>query len=235
MRSSRVLRRFSTLSFTGAFLFVAMTGCLFGDEEPADDDSAADEWPDFGDDDDTGPHGSATLTHVTDTCMDPGYLYPSANNVGHFAAVKLEPEGWPFRVKSIRYLLEGGTAGEVQCRPDLAHRVQIYAASSSSPPADGEVAYQFDIPASSGNLSDRTVYEHVYPELELSNGQDLYIAVELVGEYPEVMCLSLCYDAPVESGNNWWSHATEPPFDWDTLEADGVDADIHIEADGTYY
>jgi len=166
--------------------------------------------------------------------MDPGYLYPGSTDVGYRAAVKLVPEGWPFRVKKIRYLLEGGTSGDIQCRPDLAHRVDLYVATSSSPPADGEVVHQFEIPDASGDLSDRTIYEHVYPEIELDNGQYLFVSVEMVGEYPDVLCLSLCYDPPVESSGSWWSHAAEPPYSWATLESDGVEADIFIEADGTY-
>jgi len=155
--------------------------------------------------------------------------------VGFWAAVKLTPEGYPFSVRSIRYLLEGGSAGSVTCRPDLGHRLRLYVDSSSSPPADELPVFEMEVPDSPGNLSDREIYEHIYPEIEITSGQYLFVAIEMVGENPELLCLSLCYDPPVQSSGSWWSHAAETPFAWGTLDDDGVDADIYVEADGTYF
>ena len=224
----------ASLMLSSALICLSTTGCWLNDDA-TDDDSTSDEWPDLDDDDDTGPQGAGTLTNSPDYCYDPGYLYPNSTDVGFFAAVKLSPEGYPFSVRSIRYLLEGGSAGSVTCRPDLGHRMRLYVDSSSSPPADDLPVFELEIPDNPGDLSDRTIFEHIYPEIEITSGQYLFVAIEMVGENPELLCLSLCYDPPVESSGSWWSHAAEPPFAWGTLEADGVDADIFVEADGTYF
>ncbi len=201
-----------------------------GDDDAGDDDAADD---DVGDDD-TGPSGPATLRNSPQYCYEPSYLYPAEDEVGHWAAARLEPAAWPFTVERIRYRLEVGVNQDVSCKPNLEHRVWVTIAVDETPPAANFALSEYTIPAIADALGVRTVEHDLDPPRVLTEGAGLVVAVEMVGSYPEVSCLALCFDDPVVADGSWWSQATGEPYAWATLPSLGIDGNLSVEADGAY-
>ena len=51
----------------------------------------------------------------------------------------------------------------------------------------------------------------------------------------ESICIAACADGGGKPGVNWWTGATEAPFDWSDLVADfGFTHDMMVTASGTY-
>lgn len=131
---------------------------------------------------------------------------------GEWAAVRLTPPAYPFRVERVRYELSDGGG----CAASLAHRVSVFVTNEALPPSEPTNVQVIEVPTGIANAA-RTIDMALPRAVILDSGQYLYVAVQLVvqGNNPRTYlstCVTSCErKAP---GQTFWSNASAPPFDW---------------------
>ena len=165
----------------------------------------------------------------------PTLLTPDPGEEGNWAAARLTPPGYPFDVSIVSYTVGDGAAGNVTCSGTHSHQLQLYAASSVAPPATPTPDMDITVPAATpeqiGHLG-RTVTQDIDPPLRLAQGEHLFVAIQLGGTYPEVLCLQVNDVDAAEGNRNYWSGALAPPFSWVQLDSFGLDGSLLISAYG---
>ncbi len=202
------------------------------DSEPADSEPGDSEPPDTGPGD-SDPPDETVLTNNPDGCPCEGLLMPSAGEEGQLAGIKLIPGQWPYRVDSVAYTLSGVADKKtgILCQSGLAHRIEVFKASSATPPAEPEQVTVIDV-AEEAASERRVVVGALEKSLVLEEGEYLFVGVELPGAHPEVSCLVLCQEVVEYPDRNYWSNATEAPYDWTQLSTWGIPGNIALEASG---
>ena len=190
-----------------------------------DDDSVSDD-----DDDDSSNPADDVLTNFPDPCKSWSAVMPLAGEEGQLAAARLTPTSWPYDVEKVVYqLLHGETEG-VECNAGRSHRVEIFAAVGPTPPTSPVDALVAVTEEAEVQDTERLVVVDLEPPLTLEQGEDLFVAVELTGIYPDVGCLSMCVDGPTHDDRNWWSNATGEPYSWAELSGYGVQGNLVVVA-----
>lgn len=165
----------------------------------------------------------------------PTLLAPDPGEEGHWAAARLTPPSYPFDVSIVSYTVGDGAAGNVNCSGTLSHQLQLYAESSVAPPATPAPDFSVTVPAATpdqiGHMG-RTVTQTVDPPLRLAQGEHLFVAIQLGGTHPEVLCLQVNDVGPADGNRNYWSGAVAPPFSWVQLDSFGLDGSLLISAFG---
>ena len=199
-----------------------------GDDDDAtagdDDDATA------GDDDDSADPADDMITHFTDPCKEWSAVMPLPGEEGQLAAARLTPPFWPYDVDKVVYQLLHGEADGVQCNASYPHRVELFTAAGPNPPAEPEdvlvvVTEEEEVPG-----TERLVIMDFDPPLTIEDGEDLFVAVELTGNYPDVGCFSMCTDGSTHGDRNWWSNATGAPYSWAELASYGVMGNLVVVA-----
>ena len=106
---------------------------------------------------------------------------------------------------------------------------------SLAPASEPTAIESFEEPERPGEEADRVVSFDLATPLVLSEGDNLFVAVELAGESGgDRICISACNNTVGATDANYWSNATAPPFDWVTLWSFGLDINTAIWAMGQY-
>ena len=150
-------------------------------------------------------------------------------------AARLTPESYPFVVETVRYhvVTETEAAGSEGCNAGLAHRVELYVTTETAPPAEPDPAAVIDAPAEPDLDLDHLASHEVSPPITLTEGQHLFIAVEMAGTPGgERLCVSACDNPAAEADRSYWSGAATPPYPWATMSSLGLDAYAEIFALG---
>jgi hypothetical protein len=158
-------------------------------------------------------------------CLYPGYVYPLPGNEGHLYAVRLTPPSYPYRVTEVHYELDGSDS----CDPSAPHRVELSVGSGVEPSNTPNLVATLQIPAGDSAASFRVVKEQLPTPIVLQAGEQLFVAVSLPWE---TSCIAGCHGAQ-EADRDYWSNATQPPYDWVTLMSYGTDMHARIGVDGT--
>lgn len=164
--------------------------------------------------------GDLVLRNTPDFCGTFALIAPLPEEVGQLAAGRLSPTSYPFTVTEIGYELVGNLA---TCNNTLPHRTDVYVLSDETLPATPSTAavsvLSFDVDPGPSDESVRTVTLPLDQPIELTEGQHLVIAVEMVGDGSTTACLNFCMDvAPVE--RSFWSNAVLEPYDWADMVSD---------------
>jgi hypothetical protein len=164
--------------------------------------------------------GDLVLRNAPELCGTFALIAPLPEEVGHLAAGRLTPTSYPFTVTEIGYELVGNLA---TCNNTLPHRTDIYVLSDETLPATPSSAatsvLSFDVDPGPTDETVRTVTLPLDQPIELTEGQHLAIAVEMVADGSTTACLNFCMDvAPVE--RSFWSNAVLEPYDWADMVSD---------------
>lgn len=145
-------------------------------------------------------------------------LLPNPGEEQHWTAVRLEPPYYPFTIEEVEYRLVDyyDIDTGVRCQADFAHKVQIYKADALSPPASPTVLSETIVPAVAWTDTYRTVRFALAAPVTIAASDDIFVAMQFAGTYPEVMCINTCGSA-LEPAHNFWSNAAAPPFSWQPL------------------
>ena len=161
---------------------------------------------------------------------------PGAGEEGLVTVARLAPPSYPFMVESIGYALMNLTKSldgysEAYCSSKHSHRVWVSKGTALDPGATPDVVESFDV--SGGNSAEAIDWlEHQLSQpLILNEGEQLFVAVELTGTFPEVMCLARCADDTAPQAN-YWSLDQQAPYGWVELSAAGADGDLAVTAYG---
>jgi len=202
------------------------------DDDAADDDAADDDVADDDvSDDDSAEPSEDLLTNFPAKCTSWSAVMPLAGEEGQLAAARLSPPTWPFTIDRIVYSLLHGEQGDVECNAGYSHRVELFTGTSPLPDAT-PTATVVVVPEEVVQSTERLVVMDLDPPLTLQQDEHLFVAVELVGVYPDVGCLSLCTDGQTYGDRNWWSNATAAPYSWAQLDSYGVPGNLVVVAYG---
>lgn len=175
---------------------------------------------------DAGVNGpQITLSNLPEECETAGLLAPALPaEAGHYVATILTPNVYPFAVEGIRYVLLRNDEF-ASCDGGVAHRVLLFALDADGPlpenPAATGLGYrQYDVPAAPDALEGRQVEVTVPIPLILTEGQRVAVAIQFAVDGARHICVGTCeLDGP-QAGLDWWSNASEVPFQWQDLVTD---------------
>ena len=199
------------------------------DDDVADDDVADD---DVADDDSAEPVEDL-LTNFPANCSSWSAVMPLAGEEGQLAAGRLTPPSWPFVVDRVVYSLLHGSQDGVDCNAESSHRVELFTGTSPTPAASPAAPLIVAVEEDEVSGVERLVVVDLDPPLTVEQDEHLFVAVELVGTYPDVGCLSLCTDGQTYDDRNWWSNATAAPYSWAQLTDFGVPGNLVVVAYGS--
>lgn len=226
----------TTVKRVAALLFTTFAACG-GSNPPATPDAhaQADATPATPD----APSGPATVDfgNGATTCQgstvsakeaDIGPDLPS--EIGDPAAARLTPPSYPFKVTSVSYRLTGM---ETSCGTNIDGAVTVFATDGGAPPATPVDAQTIQVAASTTDERTLVVTETLPTPITLTQGQDLYVAVQMNANAAQTV--SLCLDGCAKTSDDlraYWSEETAAPFTWDSLYTDGLAMDYAIWATG---
>jgi hypothetical protein len=64
----------------------------------------------------------------------------------------------------------------------------------------------------------------------IQNGEQLFVAVQFAGTFPNITCLVGRVNPPAVADRNYWSNAGAAPYQWVTGESVNIKGNIMIEA-----
>lgn len=186
---------------------------------------------------DTG-HDSGTAAGWLRNAPDvdpPTMLAPDPGEEGMWAAARLSPPRYPFDVRLISYVVGDGAAGSVSCSGTLSHQLELLVSSDTAPPENEAPALRVTIPevdrAEIGHVG-RTVNLPIDPPIRLEMGEHLFVAVQLPGSHPDVLCVQVNDQDAYEGNRSYWSGATEAPYAWVQLDSLGLPGSLLFTAYG---
>jgi hypothetical protein len=184
------------------------------------------------------PRGArGVLRNAPTACTPPILMFGSPSDAGYWAATRLTPPRYPFFVEEIRYTLGTSqtTPSETICAPHLAHRMEVFKASTIMPPATPKILGLRDV-AASKPLVKQALQVKVKLQLPvvLTTGEHLFVQVQLVRNGKETLCLESCTPPTPLPDRDFWSYAAKPPFGWKSMSREGVKTVFSMEAVGTF-
>ncbi|MCK5798355.1 MAG: hypothetical protein KAI47_14285, partial [Deltaproteobacteria bacterium] len=161
-----------------------------------------------------------------------GPMASGAGEDGHLAASRLTPKHYPFTVTQVRYALLPGSS--LKCHTGMAHRVDIYAAGGVAPAAFPIVLRSISVNAQANGSTIRVITLDVTPPLVLTQGQQLFVAVEMrIDANSNRTCLRSCFPpSGALPGRDYWSNAASAPYPWKSLKDSGIPAVYSTQALG---
>ena len=204
-------------------------------DKPAPDSAAS---PDTAPVPDKGPVADALdpdgsnltlLTNENPCKTEKASIIPDAKEFGHLFAVRLTPKTYPFTVTNLRYTL---SRGKDSCANVIAHRVEVYVSSKTTPDNSPTIKATINVPATTVMVGARLVTLTLPTPIKLQTGEHIFVAVEMATDKTKkVICMDVC-DKNGTTDRNYWSNATKPPYKWATLASFGMKVNAMIEALG---
>ncbi len=213
-------------------LLLATGACLPTTGDDDDDDVVA---SDAGSAQDAGGSGIGEWLRNAPPADPPTLLAPDPGEEGLWAAARLSPPAYPFDISLVNYTVGDGAAGEVMCSGTLAHQLALYVSSSTTPPENEAPTLSISVfeldPTLIGHMG-RAVSEAIDPPLRLEQGEHLFVAVQLVGVHPDVLCVHVNDDDAYEGDRSYWSGNTAAPYGWVRLDSLGLPGSLLYTAYG---
>jgi len=172
--------------------------------------------------------GPPALNNDAD-CLTWSSLHPDAGEEGHYYAVRLTPPSYPYEVTGVHYELWHAPNGDYSCDAQPAHKVEVFAAAATAPPASPTVQVLQNDAVSLPNNGIRVVKTPLSSPITLKTGEHLFVSVEMPGLSA---CVMTCQDAKT-SDRDYWSGATAAPYKWATLSSYGINVHGRIGANGS--
>lgn len=225
----------------------ALTACGDDDDDSGStDDSGSEEDSEIGEietdsqeietDSDSGTGEDVVFANISGICNNVNLLSPAPGEEGHWAAGRLAPPAYPFQVTSLGYGLIQQVESAPQegpfCHLDIEHEIQAYVGTNVVPDASLVPVFSRSVTlekqAKEGNLR---VEVKLDKPLILNEGDFLFVAVEMTGVYPDILCVPMCTLSTTPDAN-YWSNAAEAPFSWALLSNFGISGDMDVLAKG---
>jgi len=112
------------------------------------------------------------------------------------------------------------------------HKVLVFRGTSAAPAATPVLDATLTVPASGPDpLGSRVERLPLDTPITLSEGEHLFVAVEMVGQTPAELCVLACGEDGADD-RNYWSNAVAAPFPWATMASFDLDESFLIEAIG---
>jgi hypothetical protein len=166
-----------------------------------------------------------------ETCPEAHVVAPAETEQNHLAAARLTPPSYPYVVTGIQYVLNGGAQGDIECQTGLAHQVHVFKGPDVTPPATIENDTVIDVDLGQAVMVITVVQQLVTP-ITLEQGEHLFIAVQMAGTHPDVLCVGACSGPAYQEDRNYWSNAADPPYPWPTLGSFGLKMNYRFDALG---
>lgn len=170
--------------------------------------------------------GVATLSNNDASC-EVTSISAADGEGSHLGAARLTPPAYPFTVSRIKY---GLSPSDDICNAGLEHRVDVFVGSAAVPPETPDVLVSATTPATD-TPPDRIELD-VSPPVTLEQGEHLFVAIEMVADGAERLCVVTCSGPAAAEDRNYWSNATAPPYPWATLASFDLDFNYDITAEG---
>jgi hypothetical protein len=216
-----------------------------GDTDSGDTDSG-DTGIDTSDTSDTGATLPSRFFNHSPTCANLSALRPGFGEDGHWAAVRLTPNSYPFDLDTVRFFLlhdPNMTIGSIPCTSNHAYTMRLYITSGTTPPDGADVtpdtgdtgtpfAEEWTFGAGS-IVGERVLVGEVDPVITLQSGEHVILAVNT--HYTDTdpagadtgdprTCIKTCTTGTLATPpRNFWSYAADPnDWDWDDLTLSGT-------------
>jgi hypothetical protein len=168
------------------------------------------------------------LTNRTPSCS-PHTIFALPAEEGQYAASRLTPPSYPFRVDAVRIQL---AALEASCKGSGAHHVLVFRGTDAAPAASPVLDATLSVPAGDPPpLGSRVERLPLDTPITLAAGEHLFVAIEMVGQSPAELCVLACGEDGADD-RNYWSNAVAAPFPWATMASFNLDETFLIEAIG---
>ena len=111
--------------------------------------------------------------------------------------------------------------------------MEAYVVTDTTPPSTPAPVVSIEVSEEADAPIDRVMTLELSDPITLSDGEHLYVVVQMVGvPDAEHLCVVGCDNPAAEPDRNWWSNGTAPPYDWATLHSFGLDFNAEIWAAG---
>jgi hypothetical protein len=186
------------------------------------------------------PSDSTALGVDPGSCRFVEEIYPCEGEEGHYMAIRLVPQAYPYMVQQVTYALPHYPIDEIDCDATLDHEVFFFKAPIDQPldPDPVELERQL-VPgdAAAGKL--REVSVNLLNAIRLDEGESLVVAIQMQGDVSlevqgdatlgisscansgAALCVAAC-PADDSGETAWWSNATGPSYPWIELQNLGL-------------
>lgn len=139
---------------------------------------------------------------------------PFEGEEGHFTAVRFTPSRG-FGVQKVSYVAPVSDLFGVNCTVSDDRLVELYVTTELTPPKDELPVASVLVPGIANAPSGDATFDVLLPDtIWVSEGETLFVAIEMPGQYPDVGCLRTAKAGADAIEDEYWSFATEAPFDW---------------------
>jgi len=167
------------------------------------------------------PQGKSCSGYITADATDPPFLL----------AARLTPASYPFTVYGVRYLLTMASG----CDNGLAHEVQVFVGSNTTPDASPTLSETIAVPAGTAEPKGRWLAHPLAAPIVLTSGQHLYVALLVAYDAQKKgsICPQLCGD-PGNTGEKSFTNDTGStlPYTWMTFKAKAWPGELSTAALG---
>lgn len=164
------------------------------------------------------------ITNIDLQSCNGSYTSPSPGEDGHLAAARLVPASYPATVGKIRYQIVINPACQA-----LAHRVDVFKASTVAPPATPTIIESINVPANAQG-PDFKIELNLTNAITLTAGEYLFVAIEQKRAGGMYTCVATCGGPTQHPDRNYWSNATGAPYPWAQMASYNINTDFIVEA-----
>lgn len=139
---------------------------------------------------------------------------PFEGEEGHFTAVRFTPSRG-FGVQKVSYVAPVSDQFGVNCTVSDDRLVELYVTTDLVPPKDELPVVSVLVPGiANAPGGDATFDVFLSDTVWVSEGETLFVAIEMPGAYPDVGCLRTAKASADAIEDEYWSFATEAPYSW---------------------
>lgn len=140
--------------------------------------------------------------------------HPDPGEEGQFSAVRFTP-ALDFSVREITFSAPNSTKSGIHCTVSDDRIVNLYVSSELVPPNNAQPDLSLIIPGQPGAVDPVVLFEILLDEpLLVQKGESLFVAIEHPGAWPDIGCLTISTADTERVESEFWSYATDVPFDW---------------------
>lgn len=140
--------------------------------------------------------------------------YPLEGEEGQYSAVRFTPQKG-MGVQEVSFTAPNSTTAGVTCSVAEDRIVNLYVTDQTTPSNTATPDVSVIVPGQPGASDPLVVFDVLLPQaLWVPAGHSVFVAIEHPGTWPSVGCLSITGAAADDKEREFWSFATDVPFDW---------------------
>ncbi len=154
------------------------------------------------------------VTNYGPECVDVRSAGAGPTEQGLRAAGRLTPSVGPFRVDQLRIQAVGKEDLGVGCDATTPFKVELYRGTTELPAETPEIVQTLDVAITQTDGDPLHGFRlDLATPIVLAAGESLFVAVQMNRVGDKSVCVSMC-KSPSTAGTDFWSMATEPPYQW---------------------